>query len=178
MTDGYALQSILAGNAGVIGRGAGLKKRAYQPMPPQDPNMMPPGGMPPEMGGMPPEMMQGGMPPEMGGMPMMVAEMPVDEFKQMLREVVADVMTGGDGGGESADPNEERLSRVEQMLEMMAGALGLPDPEAMGGDMAPQGPPMMGPPGAGMPAMGMEQQASAVGHKPMSLADMIISHSR
>lgn len=109
---------------------------------------------------------------------MMVAEMPVDEFKQMLREVVADVMTGGDGGGESADPNEERLSRVEQMLEMMAGALGLPDPEAMGGDMAPQGPPMMGPPGAGMPAMGMEQQASAVGHKPMSLADMIISHSR
>jgi len=157
---------------------------------PMDPAMA--GGMPPvdPATGMPIDPMTGAPidPAMMGGAPVepLVAEMTLSDFKQTIREVISDVLTGGpmEGEGDDAasDKKDTQLGEINEKITMLADVLtggaasAAADPAAMdagapmGGDAA-----MMGA-GAGVPVApeGMEQQASHNNSK-RSVADLIIS---
>jgi len=83
---------------------------------------------------------QGGMPGgEQGNvMDMPIGDLPLSEFKQMLREVVADVMTGGKaekGEGEK-DQKDAATGAILEKLDLLTQALmggGQPQEQPQGG---------------------------------------------
>ncbi len=161
-------------------------------MPPQgmDPSQM--GGMPPQ--GMDPSQMQGMDPSQMGGqMPPQepsIAELSLTDFRNLLREVVSDVLINGGKidaeTGDKKDSNSEIKEMLSQLMMMLTGGQPAPDqggqpqgdPSAQGGQQAQQVPAMGAGAGQPMPPpQGMEQQASARRGNIMSLADLIIDRT-
>jgi hypothetical protein len=112
----------------------------------------------------------------------MVADLTLSEFKQTIREVVSDIMTGGPME-ETEDKKSTEIGEINEKLNMLVDALAAltggapaPVPEEAAA-MAPMAgePAFMGA-GAGVPvaAEGMEQQASVKKGK-QTVADLIIS---
>lgn len=116
---------------------------------------------------------QTGEPVDMGGgeqqQEPIIGDMPLGEFKQMVREIVADVITGGKvNGEENADMKSTASGEINEKLDALIQLLG------GGAQAAPAG--MMGA-GAGEP-MAMERTAAANGKTDWSLADMILKNAK
>jgi hypothetical protein len=146
-------------------------------MPPMDPSMAGGTAAPVDpMTGMPMDpSMAGPEPVDISAMP--IAELTVGDLKQMIREVVADVITGGPTDEAAADKKDTGAD-LEAKVDMLIDALGLsPDMASAPGEMVGSGGAMGA--GAGMPIPaggggggGQEVQASTGQQK--DLADMII----